>query len=260
MKRTGIKELHKGTTAGREAAEAKLAEMRERHEAEASDLIERIETLKGIEASFESLNGKAPASAPPADRRGQSRPTPARTSTPKPAAPARKSGDAAAAKARQDRQDRQGGRSSDLMEKILAFIRANPGRSGREIEEGTGIGQGSVSRTTIKLNRLGKIRTEGKGKGSRKAYYATEAAALPVDDNGAKSEQERKIVECLREADGPLPPTEISIRTGIRSDHVPAMCQAMTNRRVIGRVPPKGMGKPPRYQPIAHPSVDVTPL
>jgi hypothetical protein len=224
-----------------------------RHETEVSDLVAKITELREIEARFGSLNGGAPAARPPSTDRGSSS-QPARTSTRKPSAPARKSGDAAASKARQGRRDRQGdGRSSELMDKVLAFIRANPGRSGKEIEEGTGTSQGSVSRATIKLNRQGKIRTESGGQGKKKAYFATEAAALPADESGAKSEQERKIVEVLLEVDSPLPASELSVRTGIRSDHCPSMCEGLVRRHVITRIPPKASHLPVRYEALKRP-------
>lgn len=225
--------------------------LREEAEQQRAAADDRIEELNRAEAALEPLvagRDEAPAAPadPPKGGRGQGsrrrKDSPQRRGSPAP-------NDADETAAEKARQGRQAG-AEKRTDEVLAHIRANPGCSQVEIYEGLKISQNQASQATLKLARAGKIRKEKRGKGA--AYFAKEAPAAPADHNGAKTVDERKILDCLKGAQGPLPPAEIAIRTGIRSDHVPSMAQRMAQREVIERVPPKREGLPPRYQPLRN--------
>jgi hypothetical protein len=222
----------------------------------------RVADLEAAERGLAVLNGAKPPpvrDAPPTSG-GGSAPAPA-SSTRKRRSPAKRKkpagvDDAAAEKKRQERKAAtvEGQEDDDLLtpaERVLSYVREHPGCSQREIMKGLGMTQGTASRITIKLTRSGKIRADESGKA--KAYFAKEAPALPADESGAKSGEEKKIVDCLIEAGTPLPASEISVRTGIQSHRVPSMCAALHRRRVIAHVPPKHGGLPSRWQSITHP-------
>lgn len=211
--------------------------------AAAAPFRDRIEELTRAEAALEPLVARRDeAPTPPADppkggRRQGSRRKDSPPESPTPAS----NGSTAKARGRRNR------------EAVLAFIRAHPGCSRIEIVRGTGVPTNSIGAL---LNRLisgdqgakNPIRAEGERRQRR--YFPAEMPLLPPDADGVKTGDERKIVDVLDEADGPLPPGEIAIRAKVRSDHVPQICQKLTQRGVIERIPPKREGLPPRYQPI----------
>lgn len=225
--------------------------LREEAEQQRAAVDDRIERLNRAEAALELLvagRDEAPAAPadPPKGERGQGSRR-RRTSTPRAAKPAEEKAEGGGSGAEQGRQNR---------EAILRVIRERPGVSSADIVEATRLERSTVATHLGKLVRAPQgsgrppIRMEKDPRDGRiRRYLPSQADVAPADTDGAKTVDERKILNCLRGAQGPLPPGEISVRTGIRSDHVPQMAQQMAKRGVIERVPPKREGMPPRYQP-----------
>lgn len=207
----------------------------------------RIAELDRAEAAMEPLVAKGttpPAAAdPPKGGRRQGSRRKDSTSKASPPADARRDG---AAGREQGMKNRRA---------VIDAVRAKPGASTTELVEATGLERSTVSQHLAKLVRASSsarpaLRMEKDPDDGRvRRYYPQEADVAPVRDGGAKTNDEQKIIDVLRAADGPLPPNEIAVRTRIRSDHVPQMAQQLNNRGVIERIPPKRDGLPPRYQP-----------
>lgn len=215
---------------------------------------ERIEGIDRAVANIRgggSTNGAGPAksASPPRKRTRRAERRPAKDSTSPASTPATPERDAGAdARARGERN----------REAILKVIREKPGASTTDVVEVTGLDRSTVTTHLTKLVRS----TQGSGRpairmekdpddGRVRRYYAQEADLMPANAEGVKTGEEQKIVDCLKSADGPLPPGEVAVRSGIRSDHVPQMLQRLTQREVIERLPPKRDGLPPRYRPAS---------
>jgi DNA-binding MarR family transcriptional regulator len=119
-------------------------------------------------------------------------------------------------------------------EKVLAFVRANPGATGNEVASGTGIDQGAVSRHLHALLRNGDIRREQDG--ASKRNYPSQHDALSADESGAKTGPERRIIEAIKAA--PSPPTAAEIGKAAKlNGTVNEMLGALERRGVVRRLP-----------------------
>lgn len=203
---------------------------------------ERIDELSRAEAALEPLvarNGDGPAkpAGPPRKPGGRRRRT--KHSTPAPSGPA-----AGGHKAQGDANRKR----------VLDHIRAHPGTSSKEMMDALGMDRSTIAGHLNKLISVSSgqapVRMQKDPDDGRiRRYYAAQADMAPADESGVKTGDEQKIVDCLEAADGPLPPNELAVRSGIRSDFVPQMAQRLMQRGVIERVPPKRADLPPRYQP-----------
>lgn len=227
--------------------------------AAAAPFRERIAELDRAEAALQPLvaNGDGPAATagpPRKQRRGGGR------------RPRKDSTKARRSPAPDARREGAGGRAEGARnrEAIKAAVRAKPGSSTAEVVEATGVDRSTVATHLSKLIRS----PQGSGRpalrmekdpddGRVRRYYPQETDVAPADSNGAKTGEERKIMDALGAADGPLPSHEISVRTGIRSDQCGPMLGAMKRRGVIAEVPPKGPGFPTRWRPLTEAQRDV---
>lgn len=222
---------------------------------------ERIDQLQRAEAALEPLatrNGDAPAAPKPSSRgkRGGGRRR-RKDSTPRRSAPApaprgadRASTDTPTAAARESASDK----AKANREAVLRFIRAHPGCQQRDVIEGAGIAAGSVAGV---INALTRSRQGGGGQPlvrvekpspRKKLLFPREADVARSDDHGLKTGDERKVVTAIVKADGPIPATQISVRAGVRQDHVSSICQGLQRRGILTAVPPKRDGFPTRWK------------
>lgn len=129
---------------------------------------------------------------------------------------------------------------------ILDFVRTHPGAIGKEVAEGVGIDQSSASRRLTALARDGKFEIEKGARGAK--HYRLRSAAMPTDDSGAKTGDERKMVEALREADGPAQTAELSGKCGVSVPDTARILSGLQRRGVVRRVPAKNDSEPARWE------------
>lgn len=217
--------------------------------AKITPLQERRLKLEDLRAEAAELVGEGTQDAPAEPSSTDTEPEPAvprrrrQAATPPPSDPPRSAGDNGSTATR----DGRAAKSQARRAQILELVRMNPGMMQKDIAAKVGIDQAEVSRVLKNLvSHGGPLRAEKAGRAKR--YFPREHEVAPADENGAKTETERKVLAAVQAAPVALTTGEVASNAKVNIVDAGRVLHGLRRRGLLRAIPTASETAPQRWE------------